>query len=133
MGSLILHHLKERPLSHDGLIFCGDSTSFVDCLTGEGISYALEAGGIIAPGVIEKAQNAGISSREVLKEYETQVYEAFKADYTDGVKLRKRLLSSDFTINMAIKKAAKDERVASLMAGIIVRSVEKKEATVVEV
>jgi flavin-dependent dehydrogenase len=67
MGSLILHHLKERPLSHDGLIFCGDSASFVDCLTGEGISYALEAGGIIAPGVIEKAQNAGIIVRSVEK------------------------------------------------------------------
>lgn len=49
-----------RPLAGTRTLLAGDSAGFVDCFTGEGISYAIRSGQIAAEVVSEKLSNPGM-------------------------------------------------------------------------
>jgi geranylgeranyl reductase family protein len=49
-----------RPIASERTVLAGDSAGFVDCFTGEGISYAIRSGQIAAEVVSEKLSDPGM-------------------------------------------------------------------------
>ena len=110
----------------NGILFIGDAASFVNPLTGEGISYALESGKLAAD-VAAKALKLEDTSLRTLKEYDTAWKKQFAADFRHSLLLR-RLVRRPLLLDRIIKNASMDERLAELLCGVVTNVLPKRKA-----
>ncbi|WP_456487878.1 geranylgeranyl reductase family protein [Candidatus Alkanophaga liquidiphilum] len=109
-----------------GILFVGDAASFVNPLTGEGISYALESGKLAAD-VIAKALRLEDTSMRTLEKYDDAWKERFAADFRYSLLLR-RLIKRPLLLDRIIKNASEDEKLAELLCGVVTNVLPKRKA-----
>ena len=98
---------KKRSISGDGYMLVGDAASLIDPFTGEGIGNALYSGWFAAHRAVA-ALEAGDSSAEFMRAYDSEVYERL----WDELKLSRRmqqLVKYPWLFNFVVNKAQKNK------------------------
>ncbi len=99
-------YTKDRPISGNNFILCGDSALMVDPFSGEGIGNAMFSG-MLAANAIKKAVDAKDYSEGFFKkEYETEFYKELGAELKHNGKLQ-RVFRYQWVFNMVFNKAYK--------------------------
>ncbi|MCP4134639.1 MAG: geranylgeranyl reductase family protein [bacterium] len=107
------------------VLLIGDAGSFIDPLTGEGIYYALKSGELSTIAIM-----TGLSNKNKFNSigdlYENLWRKDFRwKDFIPGYILQS-FLSKNAIVNLSINRAAKKEKNAATMAGVICHVVAKK-------
>ena len=113
----------EKPYS-DGILLAGDAASFVDSLSGEGVSHALESGSLAAR-VAAEALKAGDFSAKKLSVYHKLVKDAF-GDELWWSAFFQAIPGLKHGIESTKMRALKDEKFLTMMTGMAIGAVSKK-------
>ncbi|MBI3232586.1 MAG: NAD(P)/FAD-dependent oxidoreductase [Bacteroidetes bacterium] len=105
---------KQKDISTDRILLCGDAASLIDPFTGEGIGNAALSGRYAAQTAVKAIQNNNFSS-DFLKEYDEIVFKKIGGE----LKLSSTLLSLcryPKLFNMVVNKANRNKELSELIS-----------------
>jgi flavin-dependent dehydrogenase len=115
---------KRRKSYANGLMLLGDAAGLIDPFTGEGIGNAMYSAKYAVQTVIE-AQQANDYSEQFLSRFEDELWKAIGNELKVSTKLQK-IGRSRFLLNLVINKAARNEEVSNIIAGMLANEVPRK-------
>lgn len=121
LKGIALNKYKLKSLVNNRVLFIGDSTGFIDPITGEGMYRAFKTSKI-ASGVIKKAMVDNNFSENYLKEYEKEVLKEFESIYffiKTAVFLTTNELVANTVVNNMNSMKELGEKLVSLQGAII--------------
>lgn len=104
---------KKVQLSFDGAILVGDAGNFINPLTGGGIHNALISAHL-ASEIVEKAFAQNEFTRQTLKIYDQQCYEAMWESMRSSYLMQRYLLAFPWLVDWLIKRAGVDSHLAKI-------------------
>jgi flavin-dependent dehydrogenase len=105
------------PVHRPGLLLVGDSAGFLDPITGEGMTLALQCVQAAAP-VVKRAFETGDFGSEVLGQYDTE-RERIISDVSRLTQLMLNVSRSRLLTNRAISHLSHDEKLFQKLVGIV--------------
>lgn len=108
----------------DNVMLCGDAASFVDPITGEGISFALESGAMAAK-MAKKALSIRRWDAVGLDPYERRWQRLLGQDYRDSVRMRD-WFSAPWIIERLIRACQRDPETGHIFINALVNSKPKR-------
>ncbi|MCK4754934.1 MAG: geranylgeranyl reductase family protein [Calditrichia bacterium] len=115
---------KRRKSYANGLILLGDAAGLIDPFTGEGIGNAMYSAKYAVQTVLE-AQQANDFSEQFLSRFEDELWKVIGNELKVSTKLQK-IGRSRFLLNLVINKAARNEDVSNIIAGMLANEVPRK-------
>lgn len=126
-ANIVEHSLKGWPLTYgtfssrrakDNVLLTGDAASLIDPMTGEGILYALKSGEFAAEFIGSGILNS-LPPKTIAEEYNRRLKKEFKwKEFMPGY-IFQSLFKIKWLLNLGIKRAAKNENKAKILAGVI--------------
>jgi geranylgeranyl reductase family protein len=127
-GNVKLHALpmgnKQRKLSGDNFLLCGDAGALIDPFTGEGIGNAMLSG-MIAAEVIKEAREKNDFSAQVLKYYDEKIYKRLGPELQISTRLQSLVKYQslfNFVVNKANKNKTLRDTISSMFVDVDLRS-----------
>jgi len=117
MGSI------KRKNHGSGYMLLGDAAGLVDPFTGEGIGNAMVSAKHAAY-IIKKAKDIGDYSMNILREYDTLVWNELGGELKTSTKLQ-NLANYSFLLNFVIDRAARSEDVQEIISGMLSNQVSR--------
>jgi len=114
---------KHRRNYGDGFLLLGDSAGLIDPFTGEGIGNAMVSAKY-AIEVISKAKDNNDYSEKTLKEYDQLLWNEIGSELRTSTKLQS-ISRSSFLLNFIINRAARNEEVQDIIAGMLSKEISK--------
>ena len=109
----------------NGFLLLGDAAGLVDPFTGEGIGNAMESGKIAA-NVVLKAKRINNFSKEVLSEYDEELWGYLGSELKTSTLLLK-LAHHKLLLNFVIDRASRNKNVKNVISGMLTDEVPKTE------
>jgi flavin-dependent dehydrogenase len=127
-GNVKLHALpmgnKQRKLSGDNFLLCGDAGALIDPFTGEGIGNAMLSG-MIAAEVIKEAREKKDFSVQMLKNYDEKIYRRLGPELQISTRLQSLVKYQslfNFVVNKANKNKTLRDTISSMFVDVDLRS-----------
>ncbi len=105
---------KQRPISGNRFMLCGDAASMIDPLTGEGIGNAMLSG-LYAAQQIRKCFEKNNFSAEEMKNYDNSVYKKLLPELKKNLFMQ-RAFNRPWLINMLVNVAISNPRLKNWFA-----------------
>jgi len=109
----------------NGFLLLGDAAGLVDPFTGEGIGNAMESGKIAA-NIVSKAKKINNFSKEVLSEYDEELWGYLGGELKTSTLLLK-LAHYKLLLNFVIDRASRNKNVKNVISGMLTDEVPKTE------
>lgn len=109
----------------DGFMLIGDSAGIIDPFTGEGIGNAMVSGKY-AMKVLSKSKSLNNFTKESFSEYDKLLWDEIGKELKTSTRLQ-RIAKSSFLLNFVINRAARNEEVQNIIAGMLAHEIPKEE------
>jgi len=109
----------------DGFMLIGDSAGIIDPFTGEGIGNAMVSGKY-AMKVLSESKTKNNFTKESFSEYDQLLWDEIGKELKTSTRLQ-RIAKSSFLLNFVINRAARNEEVQNIIAGMLAHEIPKEE------
>ena len=109
----------------DGFMLIGDSAGIIDPFTGEGIGNAMVSGKY-AMKVLSESKSLNNFTKESFSEYDKLLWDEIGKELKTSTRLQ-RIAKSSFLLNFVINRAARNEEVQNIIAGMLAHEIPKEE------
>ena len=108
----------------DGFMLIGDSAGIIDPFTGEGIGNAMVSGKY-SMKVLSKSKSKNNFSKEAFSEYDKLLWGEIGKELKTSTRLQ-NVAKSSFLLNFVINRAARNEEVQNIIAGMLAHEIPKE-------
>ena len=109
----------------DGFMLIGDSAGIIDPFTGEGIGNAMVSGKY-AMKVLSESKRKNNFTKKSFSEYDKLLWDEIGKELNTSTRLQS-IAKSSFLLNFVINRAARNEEVQNIIAGMLAHEIPKEE------